>query len=78
MTDATISGGPVDDFTGGWAIFPFFGEKAHHWTHDDTAKQEGGKVYNSSCGISVGARTKTPALHRGGFLKCKLCERRAA
>lgn len=73
--------GPIEHLTKGWAVMPFIGRKAHHWTEDTKTMQptirDGGRVryYVSACGLLSATSKSVPALNPGNFPKCKRCQR---
>lgn len=84
---AMVSDAP---FTGGWAVFPFQGEKAHHWKDVDgkhldkyRAEMEQQRFhtnvhfYKSACGRHGYTRDEARAmpLMTPNWPKCKHCQR---
>lgn len=85
----SLSAGPIEGFAGGWAIFPFRGDRAHFWSpvagEDLPASAprivRGGRADwffalcrpNRACGVS----DRIPALGPGSFPACKNCARLA-
>jgi hypothetical protein len=77
-----ISGGPIEPFAGGWAILCFVGRdsKEHYWRKMKGvagAIYPSGSVtgYESLCHARGGVSERTPALGRGTFPRCKVCQR---
>lgn len=65
------SGGPIKQFSGGWALFPFNGQVAHLWDEKYTTSEGG--LFRSRCGIDGCVTPQVPALEQGDFTKCKRC-----
>ena len=86
MSDEIImSGSPIDGFSGGVAVIPFAGEKAHYWVEvSDEAPPMIGKrgryrFWDSACGKITGmTNDAVHALERGNFPVCKICQKREA
>lgn len=77
-----ISGGPIEPFRGGWAILCFVGRdsKEHYWRKVDGLAggiYPSGAVtgFESLCHARGGVSDRTPALGRGTFPRCKVCQR---
>lgn len=76
-----IAFGPIQGFRGGWAKFPFVGQRAHYWeeVHPQTPlihKGERVRVFDAACGVEGFTAKGMPALNEGSCPRCKNCERR--
>lgn len=67
------SGGPIEGFSGGWALLPFSGERCHLWevVHNTAA----GGIFRSRCGVKGSVTYQVPALAPGDMPRCRNCER---
>jgi hypothetical protein len=65
-----ITGLPIEDFKQGYAVVPFKGEKAHHWS-----LAGGGQMLVSGCGLFIHYNDKARPLDPGDFPLCQRCER---
>ncbi|WP_333676808.1 hypothetical protein [Dyella sp.] len=86
---AMFSGGPIENFTGGWAKLCFVGEKPHYWRDDTEALKKqltpdlleslpaDVRFYRSLCGVFGTSADKTPPLGAGNFPPCKRCMKKA-
>ena len=80
-TTTLLSGGPIEHLESGWALMPFVGSCAHHWTEDKKTMlpqvRDGGRVryYTSRCGLLAVTDKKAPALAPGCWPKCRRCEK---
>lgn len=79
MTDY-LALGIQEDFTEGWALIPFKGEKVHFWKAvkiDVPRIYKGGRVsfYRSKCGLVAKTGKGVHPLNPGNFPKCKRCKR---
>ena len=75
---AIISGGPILDFTGGWAKLAFFGRLGHHWKPTPgvtviTEREDGRRMWHSACGGMQFTTDRTPAIRIGTWGHCKRC-----
>lgn len=78
----TGSGGPIDDFKEGWAMIGMASHSvAHYWNEDTRTMQptigKGGRYrfWRALCGTLSVSNEQVPPLHRGGFPKCKKCNK---
>lgn len=74
-----LSIGPLYNFSGGWALFPFVGKCAHYWREDKKTLPpqigDGGRVryFQSLCHVTGVTDAKVPALPVGTWPKCLRC-----
>ena len=80
----TFSGGPIADFTDGWALIPFVGDRGHYWRDITRGLRKQGliadesmRVYRSLCGVTGSATPRSPALNVGNWPLCKHCTKKA-
>lgn len=78
---AKLSGGPIRDFAGGWAIIPF-GRRPHYWrpVKDaiDTISRRGRvHFYRALCGAEAQTYDGVSAIEEGAFRdeRCRHCLR---
>lgn len=79
---------PIEEFRQGWALMPFRGERAHHWTRIEwmgrTTLAPDGKSedprygYRSLCGLVVTTTHRAPPLDDGNWPRCKRCQKSAS
>lgn len=75
------SGGPIERFRDGWALIGLGSEVAHYWNQDTSSNRPGiGKrgrprFWRALCGVLAVSNEQVPPLHRGGFPKCRRCNR---
>jgi len=78
---AIISGGPIEGFTGGWAKFPFSGQRTHYWVDRDADYRavmdvrSDMNIYESLCDVAGYTTERAPALHEGNWPRCKHCNK---
>lgn len=89
LPEGKFSGGPIDDFTGGWARIPFVGMKGHYWNDQtDTIRaliaKDGGeppaadaRLFVSLCNVFGRTDSRVPPLHVGTIGLCKRCQKKA-
>ena len=75
--------GPIENFTGGWAAFPFVGHRGHYW-RDGGSEWVGlatdpqyAHMYKSLCGLAGQTTRQVPALGIGSFPRCLHCNKLA-
>lgn len=77
---ATVSGGPIAHFAGGWAKAPMIGNRAHYWrVRREWTDEQCGQVQGmtSLCGVENVASRQVPILGAGNWQRCTHCERQA-
>jgi hypothetical protein len=70
-----ISGGPLKEFYGGWALMPFLGDKTHRWAKDPLPVIGSIRYFRSRCGLTAATSDFCPPLDSGSFPRCKRCQR---
>lgn len=81
-----LSGPPIEDFAGGWALFPLVGRRVHLWTRTEVSDAvrrsaempDDMVLWTARCGASGYTTDTVPALRRGSWPLCKSCERARA
>ena len=75
-----FAGGPIANFTGGWALIPFVGRKPHFWTEcTESARKvipdmpEDARAWRALCGPIGMTHSRVPPLGAGDFGMCKRC-----
>lgn len=80
----SFSGGPIEDFSDGWALIPFVGERGHYWREITRGLRKQGivtdddvRVYRSLCGVTGRTTSRARAMNVGNWAVCKHCQKKA-